>query len=181
MEKELAKNISTEARKARVDLGMTQEDAAERIGVTVEFYSRIERGNALPSLKTFIRMAVAFGVSTDKLIGLAPDGGDAMSVLQKYQAPEPEYTPEIRKLVRRLRESSEGPRRMVDIVIREWSLERARLAADLEAQLRTKVRAEVLAEFGLSEEGQDDESGEGQDNESSSSTGPDASDDDDAE
>lgn len=72
MDKQLAKSIGAAARRARKALELTQEDAAERIGVSVEFYARIERGNSLPSVPTFVRIANSLGVSADTLIGRTP-------------------------------------------------------------------------------------------------------------
>ena len=118
MEEALKKKVSTNARKARVSLGMTQQDAAEAIGVSVEFYSRIERGTALPSLKTCIRMAVAFEVSTDKLVGLAEDD-DVTSAIEQYKAPPPEDPPELKRIFRRLRKASPFFLQRADNTIRE--------------------------------------------------------------
>ncbi|MCG8416468.1 MAG: helix-turn-helix domain-containing protein [Proteobacteria bacterium] len=118
MEKALTKTISKVARKARVALGLTQEGAAEKIGVSVEFYSRIERGRALPSLKTLIRIAVAFGVSTDKLLGIA-EGDDVESAIEQYKAPQPDDPPELKRLFRRLRKSSKNTWRVAEIIVKE--------------------------------------------------------------
>lgn len=54
---------------ARKALGLTQEDAAELIGISSEFYARMERGNALPSVETLRKLANALRVSVDYLLG----------------------------------------------------------------------------------------------------------------
>ena len=108
MDKELAQSIGAAAREARKTLELTQEDAAERIGVSAEFYARIERGNALPSVPTFARIAAALGVSADILLGLNKPAAAAASN-QETEAPTwattapPDDTPEVRRLLRRLR------------------------------------------------------------------------------
>ena len=48
---------------------MTQRQAAEAIGCTQGNYSRYETGEREPSIDLLVRMAAAFGVSVDYLIG----------------------------------------------------------------------------------------------------------------
>ena len=113
------KDIGNAARKARVALGLTQEDAAEEIGVTVEFYSRIERGTSLPSLKTLVSMAMAFRVSTDKLLGLTEDE-QAERLLREFAARQQRKDPpELRRLFRRLRHTAMDKVRFVTLMLHE--------------------------------------------------------------
>ncbi len=70
MHNELAITIGTAVRQARHALGLTQEQVAEKLGVSVEFCSRIERGVALPSLTTFVRLAAVLRVDGNTLFGL---------------------------------------------------------------------------------------------------------------
>lgn len=118
MNRELAKSIGKAARDARKALQLTQEDAAERINVSVEFYARIERGTSLPSILTFARIVSALGVSADALLG--------RHSLPAYAAPAPSWTtptpddgPEIRRLVRRLRKASSSTLRVVSLMLKE--------------------------------------------------------------
>lgn len=69
MNRELAKTIGAEARRARTVLRLTQQDAAERVGVSLEFYARIERGGTLPSVPTLRSLANTLGTSPDALLG----------------------------------------------------------------------------------------------------------------
>ncbi len=69
MNDELAEHIGQAARQARAALRLTQADAAERVGVSIEFYARIERGGTLPSVPTLCRLCSALGVSADVLLG----------------------------------------------------------------------------------------------------------------
>ncbi|HEX9288066.1 MAG TPA: helix-turn-helix transcriptional regulator [Anaeromyxobacteraceae bacterium] len=48
---------------------LTQEDAAERAELSLEFFSRIERGATLPSVPTLARLASVLNVSADELLG----------------------------------------------------------------------------------------------------------------
>lgn len=97
-ENPLGGQIGRTAREARLKLGWTQADVAERIGLTVEVYGRLERGQMLPSTPTLIGLRSALGVAADVLLGLTP--------AQATTAP-PEATDELpletRRLVRSLR------------------------------------------------------------------------------
>ena len=117
MQKHLKHTIGTAARQARKDLELTQEDTAERVGVSVEFYARIERGNALPSVPTFARIANALGVSADVLLGR---NQLSASELPSWR-PDPPLleTPEIRRLLRLLRRASPATLRLATLLIKE--------------------------------------------------------------
>src|SRR5712692_2086864 len=101
MDTNLAKRIGSAARAARRARSLTQQDAAELIGVSAEFYGRIERGRTLPSVPTLVRIAAALDVPTDALVGrMGPQG-----VTPRLE-PNPSsasMSPELRSLVRRLR------------------------------------------------------------------------------
>lgn len=72
MEKtELALRIR-EARKAK---GYTQEVLAEKADITVVFMGEIERGEKMPSIKVFIRLINALGVSADYILRNEVDSG----------------------------------------------------------------------------------------------------------
>jgi transcriptional regulator with XRE-family HTH domain len=121
MDKQLAESIGAAAREARKALELTQEDAAERIGVSAEFYARIERGNALPSVPTFARIAAALGVSADTLLGFRPiEQGEAQPPVPSWgKASSPSESPEIRRLLRRLRKASPATLRLVTLLVKE--------------------------------------------------------------
>jgi transcriptional regulator with XRE-family HTH domain len=69
MAKDLQRILGKAARDARKALGLTQEQIAEPLGVSTEFYGRIERGAASPSIGMFARMVPILGVSADTLLG----------------------------------------------------------------------------------------------------------------
>lgn len=120
MEKELAQSIGKAAREARKSLGLTQEDAAERIGVSAEFFARIERGHALPSVPTFAKIAGALGVSADVLLGLQTERSDRRGEsMPSWSAAPPPDSPEVRRLVRRLRSASPATLRLVTLLVKE--------------------------------------------------------------
>lgn len=66
---ELRAIIGARARAARKALSLTQEQAAETIGVSAEFYARIERCKALPSIDTLAQISHGLQVSVDHLLG----------------------------------------------------------------------------------------------------------------
>ena len=56
-------------RRARKNLGLTQEDVAEKLGVTRPAYVHYEQGDRECSFSTLRKLADIFGVSTDYLLG----------------------------------------------------------------------------------------------------------------
>ena len=72
MDDQLAAVIGGAARQAREALGLTQDQVAERLDVSVEFYSRIERGVTLPSLQTFVRLVEVLQADSNTLLGIEP-------------------------------------------------------------------------------------------------------------
>jgi transcriptional regulator with XRE-family HTH domain len=115
--RKLARSIGAAARQARTALELTQEDAAERLAVSVDFYARIERGNSLPSVPTLARMVAVLGVSADALLGrIAFDPGAAAAW---SAAASPGDPPEVRRVSRMLRRASPGGVRLVALLLRE--------------------------------------------------------------
>ena len=81
--------IGRRIRRCREELGISQEAAAERCGISPSFYSNIERGIKVMSLETFVSICQAFSVSADFLLkDMMPDTDDtvlhAISEAKKY-------------------------------------------------------------------------------------------------
>ena len=116
MNKDLAKTIGSAARQARKALQLTQEDIAEKIGVSVEFYARIERGTSLPSILTFARIVSALGISADLMLGhhhrIVPVVGAG------WMPQTPDDSPEVRRIVRRLRKAQPSTLRLVNMLLK---------------------------------------------------------------
>lgn len=68
MKDDLHGRLGRAARKAREKRALTQQEVADELGVSVEFYSRLERGVTLPSLGTFVRLLEVLDVSADVLL-----------------------------------------------------------------------------------------------------------------
>ena len=73
MENKLAENI----RSYRKNRGLTQEQLAERLGITLGTVSKWERGSSEPDLGFLMDLAELFQVSVDALIGFSMRGNDA--------------------------------------------------------------------------------------------------------
>jgi transcriptional regulator with XRE-family HTH domain len=97
---QLAGHIGSVAREARTKAGLTQEQAAERIGVVTEVYGRMERGKILPSLPTLVRLCKALGIDANPLLGFSA------SRPPRWLAPETpseDTPPPLRRLLLRAR------------------------------------------------------------------------------
>jgi len=120
MASELAKSIGHAARAARVGLGLTQAEAAESIGISNEFYARIERGQTMPSVPTLARMSAALKVSADHLFGRArPEERHAVAKGRRLATSRPEGesdSPELRRVIRRLRNAHHKTVHLVALV-----------------------------------------------------------------
>lgn len=117
MDTELAGILGAAARSARVRLGLTQADVAERIGMASEVYGRLERGHMLPSVQNLRRLCTVLNVPPHELLGL----GDAFTAPPpvkdtKVKAKGDEDAPEMRRLMRNLRKLSPVQLKLMNLV-----------------------------------------------------------------
>ena len=112
----LATTIGKSARAARAALGLSQADVAERLGLSLEFVGRIERGAALPSVPTLVSLAEVLGVSSDVLLGL---GSERVTHTHR-SAPTVEQSRIRRLLDRRLNRAAAGSLRLVNLLLAEF-------------------------------------------------------------
>ncbi|MDR0951953.1 MAG: helix-turn-helix domain-containing protein [Oscillospiraceae bacterium] len=61
-------NVGTRIKKARIDKKLTQAELAERLELSNNYISSIERGTSIPSLDCFIRVCNALDVTADMLL-----------------------------------------------------------------------------------------------------------------
>lgn len=108
MENRLAENI----RRCRKDLGLTQDQLAERLGVTLGAVSKWERGSSVPDLGFIMDLAELFHISVDALIGFSMHGTDAdgeadrlddMTVTVPVETLAEEYEKALKKFPNHLR------------------------------------------------------------------------------
>ncbi|RKG57030.1 XRE family transcriptional regulator [Corallococcus sp. AB011P] len=102
------------ARDARLRLGLTQADVAERVGIAMEVYSRMERGRMLPRAQTLRRLCDVLSVSADVLLGVGAGSAPAPS----RSPPREEDSLELRRLVRTLRDLEPRQLKAVARVVR---------------------------------------------------------------
>lgn len=69
MENTLGRRISA----ARKKMGMTQDQLAEQLGVTAQAVSKWEHDQSCPDITMLPKLAGIFGITTDQLLGIAPD------------------------------------------------------------------------------------------------------------
>lgn len=130
MDTKLSKRIGRSVRQARAARGLTQQEAAERIGISVEFFARIERGGTLPSVPTLVRIADQLVVDADFLLGRA---GETTVTIAK-PAPSEADRPEVRRIIRRIRNARSDTLRLVSLLLA--TLERRGLTS----KRRTRAR-----------------------------------------
>nr|BDT32074.1 helix-turn-helix domain-containing protein [Myxococcus sp. MH1] len=92
---DLASTIGTNARAARQRLFLTQADVAKRVGLATAVYSRLERGQMLPSVRTLYGLATVLCTSSDALLG------------HGFQAESPPASRALRLLVQQVRKLEE--------------------------------------------------------------------------
>lgn len=66
----LHETFAASLRCARMASGWSQAELAERIGLSVEAYGRLERGRVLPRASTLVQLARVLHVGVDDLLGL---------------------------------------------------------------------------------------------------------------
>ncbi|MBR5959644.1 MAG: helix-turn-helix transcriptional regulator [Clostridia bacterium] len=82
MENKLAENI----RVYRKNMGFTQEQLAERLGITLGTISKWERGTSEPDLLYVMQIAELFHVSVDALIGFTMHGNNVETEIERICA-----------------------------------------------------------------------------------------------
>ena len=63
-------SLNENIKRLRISQGMSQVEFASLVGVTKQCVSNWENDNVLPSVEMLIRIAEAFFVTTDELLGL---------------------------------------------------------------------------------------------------------------
>jgi len=118
VDQELAEIIGQGARCARRKKKLTQEQVAERIDVSSEFYARLERGHALPSVPTLRRICNVLDVSADVLLF-----GDCIDATLRVDATTAD-PPELRILIEKLAVMPRGIHRFFKLLLVELGSQR---------------------------------------------------------
>jgi len=60
--------ITTKLKQLRLEKGWTQSDIAQKAGINSNYYSKVERGEAIPSIITLKKILGALGVKSSKIL-----------------------------------------------------------------------------------------------------------------
>jgi transcriptional regulator with XRE-family HTH domain len=117
------KNLNTTDFPARMaelrkERGLTQQQLAERVGVHVQQLKRYEGGISQPTLDVIRNMAMALGVSSDKLLFGKDERGPDASLKLQFEAVS-RFDPESKKVVQQVLDSM-----ILQQEARRWSAER---------------------------------------------------------
>lgn len=98
---DLMQLIAQNLRKCRDERDLTQEDVAEKAGISSAFLANMERGCKIMSVPVLRRLADSLGVSTDDL--LYEDSGDKLSGVIALLRDQPEsFIIRVEKMIRLL-------------------------------------------------------------------------------
>ena len=84
MEQTIGKRISVNRKR----LGLTQDQLAEKLGVTAQAVSKWENDQSCPDIATLPRLAEIFGITTDELLGRQPQQEALEAVIVEDGEPE---------------------------------------------------------------------------------------------
>ena len=76
MKQTIQKTIQKTIRRRRTEIGLTQRELAEGLGISYQAVSKWERGINLPDLLLLPRLCTLLGISTEELMGVPADSGD---------------------------------------------------------------------------------------------------------
>ena len=96
MDEKLQSLLGEAARAARLRLGLTQAEVAEKAGLAQSVYGRIERGMMMPSVPTLRKLCLTLGISSDALLSLGGQEGAAPTAAPQPGAGE---HPELSRIV----------------------------------------------------------------------------------
>lgn len=65
---ELQNRVAKNLKICRANARLTQEQVAERAGISVPFYANMESGKRLMRIETLVALAAVLGVSTDHIL-----------------------------------------------------------------------------------------------------------------
>ena len=66
--KEINRKIGAKIRRMRESTGMVRDEFSEKVGISTQFLTDIERGRTGPSLTTLCKICDILGVSTDSIL-----------------------------------------------------------------------------------------------------------------
>ena len=113
MDDKLALALGAAARAARLRAGLTQAEAAEKVGLAPGVYGRIERGGMMPSVPTLRRLSIVLKIPSDTLLSLSHS---EVTAWVDSLPPRPPAPPELRRLARSLRTLSASQLKVLNVI-----------------------------------------------------------------
>jgi transcriptional regulator with XRE-family HTH domain len=113
MDDKLALALGAAARAARLRAGLTQAEAAEKLGLAPGVYGRIERGGMMPSVPTLRRLSIVLKIPSDTLLSLSHS--EVTAWVDSLPARE-ERSPDLKKLARSLRNLSPAQLKVLNVI-----------------------------------------------------------------
>ncbi|WP_245918703.1 helix-turn-helix domain-containing protein [Melittangium boletus] len=92
------------ARTARLRLGLTQSEVAERVMLQTGVYGRIERGGMTPSVNSLRRICTTLDLSSDELLCLSAPSIEKVKVRSKAPPPAVGEDPELSRIIHLLQD-----------------------------------------------------------------------------
>lgn len=68
MSSKLSNHIGRQLQIARQNIGLTQAEAAKQAGTNTNYYAKLERGEAVPSLKMLEKVIKALGIKSSDVL-----------------------------------------------------------------------------------------------------------------
>ncbi len=68
MEQYSLEKIAAAIRQKRLSMGLTQEQAAEHVGISYSYYTKIENAIQAPALETLVNICETWHISLDRLL-----------------------------------------------------------------------------------------------------------------
>lgn len=68
MTSQTIKSIAGKLRSARKERGMTQDDVADKAGLSTNYYARIERAEVSPSVETLEKLVKALKIKSSEIL-----------------------------------------------------------------------------------------------------------------
>ena len=83
--------IAQNLKRLRLDMGITQEELAQRIGVTGQAVSKWERDECYPDITLLPGLANCFDVTVDELLGMSEIKGKMWNVYARANTLQVDY------------------------------------------------------------------------------------------
>ncbi|WNG13882.1 helix-turn-helix domain-containing protein [Cystobacter fuscus] len=113
MDDKLALALGAAARAARLRAGLTQAEAAAKVGLAPGVYGRIERGGMMPSVPTLRRLSIALKIPSDTLLSLSHT--EVTAWVDSLPSRE-ERSPDLRRLARSLRNLTPSQLKVLNVI-----------------------------------------------------------------